>query len=110
LPLDHPGWLAIGEAHRLLALAIGDDRLAAIRLTDELRRGGIRCRIRSHNDGKRAIAPASLWSGHELRRRPDGVFVCPRLSRSDGDAVPVRGYSFHVWRPDFERRWPAAKV
>jgi len=124
LPLDDPRWLPIGEAHRLLTLRLGNGSLAALDLTDTLAGGRVRCLCRSLRDGERSPAPASFWAGYELRSWSDGLHVISRRERlrvrSDGAFVvtsrtaggiiiPLRGWAFFVWRPDFETRWPAAK-
>jgi hypothetical protein len=114
LPFDDPRWLPIGEAHRLVTARLGHRRLAAIDLMDALTDGRVRCLRRSLVSGERSLAPASLWSGYELQSWSDGLHVCPRRTPADGTGtrliIPVRGWVFYVWRPDFERRWPAAKA
>jgi hypothetical protein len=113
---DDPRWLPVAEAHRRLAIRLGNGRLAALDLTEALGRFSIhctdeiRCMRRSTVDGGWQAVRPTFWVEHELSGWSDGLFVIRRRGFRDPRfpdvVVPLRWWVFYVWRPDFEKQWP----
>ena len=91
LPLDSPNWMPVAEAFRLLNGLLGNHYLAVKDLTDAVADKRLPCM-------RRLIAS-------EVAPDQDRKIVPP------ADATPVyfgrEDSAFFVWRPKFEKIWPA---
>src|SRR5262249_11714325 len=114
LPLDSPNWMPAAEAHRMLTGLLGDPDLAAKDLTaavaDKRSDKRLPCMpraIASHiaPDQDREIVPLSFWDKYAFAFDP----VSEKLH------ILTKGFNpqfccrvaFFVWKPEFERIWPA---
>jgi len=110
LPLDSPNWMPAAEAHRMLTGLAGDPDLAAKDLTAAVARKRLPCMqrtIASHiaPDQDREIVPLSFWDKYEFGFDP----VSEKLQIWAKGLVDVefRRVAFFVWKPKFEKIWPA---
>jgi hypothetical protein len=84
---------------------LGDRRLAAQDLTEELAKGRIHSMRRrvgkplGRAAPERELLPASFWREHELDSWSDRLFVVPRGRSGQG----LRGYVFFTWKPDSKK-------
>src|SRR5262245_14667180 len=119
LSLDSPNWMPLAEAHRLLTGLRGNPYLAAKDLTAAVaaKRSDKRlpCMQRAIEseiapDQDREIVPLSFWDKYE--------FICDlvieklRVCKREAHILTPVGLAgedaaFFVWRPKFEKIWPA---
>jgi hypothetical protein len=134
LPLDSPDWTPFDVLHPLVCAQTGDRRFADRELTDAMANGRVRSmrrRISSRADEpEHELLPPSFWADYQLNsdagaadeqrllvveraRCPQPPWlregVPPGLNRTmlGLRGVPLRGYVFYAWKPDWKKIWGA---
>jgi hypothetical protein len=117
LPLDDPRWLPLVEVYRTTVLPrMGDPFLAARDLTSAMAKSdGLRSMrrptFRDATVPDRELLRPSFWTEYVLRPSstvPDSLsYDTALVCRAAGPVNPVP-YAFFVWRPDFDKLYPAA--
>ena len=135
LPLDSLDWTPFDVLHPLVRAQTGDRRFADEDLTDAMANGRVRSMRRRASpradEPERKLLPRSFWADYQLNSdagagggeppllvverarcpQPPGLRepVPPRLNRMmlGLRGVPLRGYVFYAWKPDWKKIWGA---